>query len=117
MVDSRATLRYRIDLPAQLAVGGAALSARIRNLSLGGVRLAGPPLPVGARCRLTFLSPHGDAFDLWCITRWTTTDGCGLEFEALQPIDTNQLARVIGSSSRVTERIERIPIESIQRLG
>ena len=110
MVDSRATLRYPIDLTAQLEVGGAALSARIRNLSLGGVFLIGPTLPIGTRCKVTFRAPFGDAFALWCITRWTTRDGCGLEFEALQPLDTYQLASVIGSASRVVERDATGPI-------
>lgn len=110
MVDTRATLRYPIDLPAQLAVGGAQLSARIRNLSLGGVYLIGPMLPIGTRCRLTFRVPNGDAFDHWCITRWTAADGCGLQFDASQPIDTHQLAGVIRGASRVTNRaFHRLP--------
>jgi len=103
MVDSRATLRYPIDLPAQLEVGGAALSACIRNLSLGGVYLKGPTLPIGTRCRLMFRAPQGDGIEVWCTTRWATDDGCGLQFDA-QQIDTHQLARVIRGASRVTNR-------------
>lgn len=109
MVESRATLRYPVDLPAQLQIGSAQLSARVRNVSLGGVLLIGPPLPVGTRCRLTFQAPNAEAIDLWCTTRWTRTDGCGLQFDAQQPIDTHQLAQVIRGASRVTNRaIERL---------
>lgn len=112
MPDFRTTLRYPIDLPARLEVGGAQLSARIRNLSLGGVYLIGPTLPIGVRCRLRFKARPLEPFDQWCVTRWTTSDGCGLQFEALQPIDTYQLARVIGAGSRVTDRL---PTDAILR--
>ncbi|HEY5925346.1 MAG TPA: PilZ domain-containing protein [Kofleriaceae bacterium] len=111
MVDSRKTLRYSIDLPARLVLGGALLSARIRNLSLGGVFLVGPALPIGTRCRLRFKAPHVE-LDSWCITRWTTAEGCGLQFEPLQAIDVYQLARFIKSASRPTSRI---PTDAILR--
>jgi hypothetical protein len=111
-MDSRRTLRYPIDLPARLRVGETELSARVRNLSLGGVFLCGPTLPIGTRVRLSFKAPRSEAFDGWCITRWTTADGCGLEFEDLQPLDTHQLARLIRASSRVTGRV---PTDAILR--
>lgn len=112
MLDSRATLRYPIDLPARLRVGETDLSARIRNLSLGGIYVVGPALPVGTRCRLRFRAPHVDAFDATCVARWTTADGCGLEFEGLQPLDTYQLARFIRQASRATARM---PTDAILR--
>lgn len=105
MLDSRLTLRYAIDLPASLWVGETELAARIRNLSLGGVFIAGPTLPVGTRARLRFEVPRIEPFESWCITRWTTSDGCGLSFDGLQPMDTCQLARLIGSSVRSPERL------------
>ena len=112
MLDSRSTLRYSIDLPARLRVGETDLSGRIRNLSLGGVFIVGPMLPIGTRCRLRFKAPHVDAFDAWCTSRWTTAEGCGLQFESLQPMDTYQLARFIRHASRMTERL---PTDAILR--
>ena len=111
MSGSRATLRYPIDLSARLEVGGAELSARVCNLSLGGVLLIGPSLPIGTRCRLLVRTPHGEGFDAWCVTRWTTGEGCGLQFESLHAMDTIQLARIIGadrSRMRVIERRLRV---------
>ncbi|HEY5945248.1 MAG TPA: PilZ domain-containing protein [Kofleriaceae bacterium] len=112
MLDSRTTLRYPIDLPARLEIGGAQLSARIRNLSLGGVYLVGPTLPIGTRCKLRFKAPFVEGFDTWCITRWTTAEGCGLQFDSLQPMDIYQLARFIRSDWRVAERL---PTDAILR--
>jgi hypothetical protein len=112
MFDSRATLRFPVDLPARLLVGETELTARVRNLSLGGVFIAGPALPIGTRCRLRFRAPHLDAFDQWCVAKWTTAEGCGLEFEAMQPLDTYQLARFIRQASRVTSRL---PTDAILR--
>lgn len=112
MLDSRSTLRYPIDLPARMRVGTTELSGRIRNLSLGGVFVVGPTLTIGTRCKLRFKAPYVDAFDHWCITRWTTADGCGLQFEGLQPIDTYQLAHFIRHASRVTGRL---PTDAILR--
>jgi hypothetical protein len=112
MFDSRTTLRYSIELPARLRVGETELSATIRNLSLGGVYIVGPSLPIGTRVLLRFKAPHVDAFESWCITRWTTVDGCGLEFDGLQPMGTYQLARFISSAKRLSERL---PTDAILR--
>jgi hypothetical protein len=112
MLDSRTTLRYPIDLPARLRVGETELSARIRNLSLGGVYLIGPNLPIGTRCKLRFTARYVEIFDHWCVTRWTTAEGCGLQFEALQAMDTYQLARFIRSAQRATQKI---PTDAILR--
>lgn len=111
MVDTRTTLRYPIDFPARLRIGDSDLSCRLRNLSLGGAFIIGPTLTIGARCRLRFNAPHIDAFDTWCIARWTTPEGTGLMFERLQPMETHQLARLL-RSSRVTQRI---PTDAILR--
>jgi hypothetical protein len=110
MVDTRTTLRYAIDLPARLRIGETDLSCRIRNLSMGGVFIIGPTLTIGTRCRLRFKAPHVDAFDSWCIARWTTAEGSGLKFDSLQPMDLHQLARFIRSASRVTQRLPTITV-------
>jgi len=111
-LDSRTTLRYPIDLPARLRIGETDLSCRIRNLSLGGVFIIGPTLTIGTRCRLRFKAPGVDAFDTWCIARWHTTEGTGLMFQALQPMDTHQLARFIRQASRDTMRL---PTDAVLR--
>lgn len=113
MLDSRTTLRYPVDLPARLTVGETELSGRIRNLSLGGIYVVGPALPVGTRVRVRFRALYVvEAFDHRCITRWTTTDGCGLSFEGMQTMDTFQLAHFIRSASRASQRI---PTDAILR--
>lgn len=105
MPDSRATLRYALDLPARMVVGETELCARIANLSLGGVFVIGPLLPTGTRCQLHFRPPGGEPFRTSCVTRWTSSDGCGLAFEGLQPIDAYQLARLIGQAARASDRV------------
>ena len=105
MLDSRTTLRYAIELPARLWVGETELAARICNLSLGGVCIVGPALPVGTRVKLRFKAPRVDAFESWCTTRWTSVQGCGLSFDGLAPMDTYELARFIGSAVRSPERL------------
>lgn len=114
-MDTRSTLRYPIDLPARLWIGETELAARIRNLSLGGVFVTGPSLPIGTRVKLRFKTPLVAAFDTWCVARWTTADGCGLQFDTMQPIDSHQLARFIRSASRAsvglpTDAILRPPV-------
>ena len=106
------TVRYSIDLPASLKIGETTLSARIRNLSLGGVYIVGPTLTIGTRCRISFVDPsRADTsaidrprvpFSSDCIARWTTAEGCGLMFDSVQPIGTHQLARCIREASRPT---------------
>lgn len=104
-MDTRSTVRYPIDLAARLRVGETELSCRIANLSLGGVYIIGPSLPIGTRCRLRFKGPQREPFDSWCIARWTTPDGCGLQFDSLHAMGTYQLARLIRQASRVTLRM------------
>lgn len=101
-MDTRSTLRYPIDLPARLWIGGTELAARIRNLSLGGVFVVGPSLPIGTRVKLRFKTPLVTAFEGLCVTRWTSGNGCGLQFDTMHPIDTHQLARFIRSASRAS---------------
>jgi|SRR3954468_11330571 hypothetical protein len=105
MLDTRRTVRYPIDLPARIRIGKTELACRIRNLSLGGVMVIGPALPADTRVNLRFYAPHVESFSGICITRWTTAEGCGLQFEGLRAIDTYQLARFIRHASRSTLRM------------
>lgn len=104
-MDTRSTVRYPIDLVARLRVGETELSCKIQNLSLGGVYIVGPSLPVGTRCRLRFRGPAREIFDSWCVTRWATAEGCGLQFDSLHSLGTYQLARLIRQASRITLRM------------
>lgn len=109
-MDTRSTVRYPIDLAARLRIGETELSCTIQNLSLGGVYIIGPSLPIGTRCRLRFRGPQRETFDSSCITRWTTAEGCGLQFESLHALDTYQLARLIRQASRVTLRMPALDL-------
>ena len=104
-MDTRRTIRYPIDLPGRIRLGKTELFCRIRNLSLGGVCVVGPALPLGTRVNLRFTAPHVEAFSGMCVTRWSSEDICGLMFEGLRAIDTYQLARFIRSASRTTQRL------------
>ena len=109
MLDTRRAVRYPIDLPGRLRLGKTELFCRIGNLSLGGVYVIGPALPIDTRVNLRFHAPHVEAFSGVCVTRWTTDEGCGLMFEGLRAIDTYQLARFIRHASKTTLRLPAIP--------
>jgi hypothetical protein len=108
MFDTRRTIRYPIDLPGRIILGRTELFCRILNLSLGGVCVVGPALPIGTKVSLRFSAPHVEAFSGACVTRWSSEESCGLMFEGLRAIDTYQLARFIRSASRATLRMPAI---------
>jgi hypothetical protein len=112
MTDSRATLRYAVDLPGRLQLGGTLLACRIRNVSLGGVFVLGPTLTIGTRVLLRFAAPHVPHFEAACVARWHTAEGSGLQFESLRAVDTYALARFIRHASRPTSRL---PTDAILR--
>src|SRR5436305_13700973 len=112
MVDSRATLRYPIDLPARIKIAGSELACRIGNLSVGGVFLIGPQIPAGTRVLVKFSAPHLKLFESACIAQWSGEDGTGLAFEGLSAVDTYALAKFIRHASRITQRL---PTEAILR--
>jgi PilZ domain-containing protein len=111
-MDSRATLRYPVDLVATITVGATDLACSVRNLSLGGVYVRGPSLTIGTRVRLRFGGPKPPVIDARCTSRWVTPDGCGLEFDDLRAIDTYALAKLIRAASRATGRI---PTDAVLR--
>jgi len=113
MEDSRATLRYLVDLPASISIGGGTkLTCKVRNVSLGGVFIRGPVLPSGTRVALTFGGDDAPEVAVTCTARWTTEDGTGLQFEGLGTVDTHTLARFIRVAARPTGRI---PTDAILR--
>jgi hypothetical protein len=113
-MDSRATLRYAVDLPASIAIGsgGSPLSCTVRNVSLGGVFIRGPLLPSGTRVALTFGAAGSPDIHVTCTARWTTNDGTGLQFEGLGTVDTHMLARFVRVAARPTGRI---PTDAVLR--
>lgn len=110
MFDTRRTVRYPIDLPGRIRLGKTELFCRIVNLSLGGVCVVGPALPMDTRVNLRFSAPHVESFSGMCVTRWSATESCGLQFEGLRAIDTYQLARFIRSASRSTLKLPAITV-------
>jgi hypothetical protein len=110
MFDTRRTIRYPIDLPGRIRLGKTELFCRIVNLSLGGVCVVGPALPIDTRVNLRFSAPHVESFSGMCVTRWSATESCGLQFEGLRAIDTYQLARFIRSASRSTLKMPAITV-------
>ncbi len=112
-MDSRATLRYAVDLRGSITIGGGApLMCMVRNVSLGGVFIGGPVLPSGTRVALTFGAPGSPEIFAECIARWTTNDGTGLQFAGLGTVDTHMLARFVRVAARPTGRI---PTDAVLR--
>lgn len=111
-MDSRSTLRYPVNLEATIQLGGSELSCRVRNVSLGGVFIRGPSLPIGTRVVLRFGGANLPDIEVACTTRWYTDEGSGLQFESLCAVDTYTLAKFIRASSRLTGKI---PTDAVLR--
>ena len=112
-MDSRATLRYAVDLHGSITIGGGApLTCLVRNVSLGGVFIRGPVLPSGTRVALTFGAAELPDTVVTCTARWTTNDGTGLQFDGLGTVDTHTLARFVRVAARPTGRI---PTDAVLR--
>jgi hypothetical protein len=96
----RATLRYSIDVAAQLAIGSTHLPCRVRNLSIGGAFVRGPALPIGTRVTLLLTVPT-ISIEVACVACWNTADGSGLRFD-VPAVDAHALARLVRHASRGT---------------
>lgn len=111
-MDSRSTLRYPIDLPASMTLGGSEISCRVRNISLGGVFVRGPNLPIGARVYLKFGGGTLDRIEGSCTACWSTAEGTGLKFDGLRAVETYSLSKFIRMCARLSGRI---PTDAILR--
>lgn len=108
-MDSRSTLRYSIDLPAMMTLGTSTLTSglpcRVRNISLGGVFVRGPILPIGTQVRLVFGGGPLAEIEGPCTARWNTDEGTGLQFDGLRAVDTLALSKFIRMCARMSGRI------------
>jgi hypothetical protein len=108
-MDSRSTLRYAIDLPASMRLGTSeltsALPCRVRNISLGGVFIRGPILPIGTKVHLAFGGGPLETIEGPCTARWNTDEGTGLQFDGLRAVDTLSLSKFIRVCARMSGRI------------
>jgi hypothetical protein len=103
--NARSTLRYAIDLPARMIVGTTELSCRVRNISLGGVFVRGPSLPIGTRVHLAFGGGALETIEGTCTACWHTEEGSGLQFDGLRAVDTLALSKFIRVCARMSGRI------------
>jgi hypothetical protein len=104
-MDSRSTLRYPIDLPAAMIVGTTELPCRVRNISLGGVFVRGPSLPIGTKVHLAFGGGPLAEIEGMCTARWNTNEGTGLQFDGLRAVDTLALSKFIRVCARMSGRV------------
>lgn len=111
-MDSRSTLRYPIDLAATMFIGTSEVSCRVRNISLGGVFVRGPQLPIGARVKLVFGGGPLERIESTCTARWGTSEGTGLQFDGLRAVETYALSKFIRACARLSGRI---PTDAILR--
>jgi hypothetical protein len=111
-MDSRSTLRYPIDLPAVMTLGTTELPCRVRNISLGGVFVRGPTLPIGTHVHLAFGGGPLAEIAGPCTARWHTDEGTGLQFDGLRAVDTLALSKFIRVCARMSGRI---PTDAILR--
>ena len=110
MIDTRTTQRYAVDLPGRLVIGEFEVGCRIRNLSLGGIFVAGPAIMIDTRVVVKFSAPHLQDFEARCLACWNTGDGTGLRFEDLRSIDTYMLAKFIRNASRSTAKFPAVAV-------
>lgn len=84
----------------------------VHNMSLGGVFVRGPALPIETRVTLRFGLETLRDLEVACIARWSTADGTGLQFDGLRAADTYALAKFIRAHARATART---PVSDILR--
>ena len=104
-MDSRSTLRYPIELPASMILGTTEIACHVRNISLGGVFVRGPSLPIGTRVHLAFGGGPLTEIEGMCTARWNTDEGTGLQFDGLRAVDTLTLSKFIRVCARMSGRI------------
>jgi len=95
-------------------VHDAEFACRVRNVSLGGVFVAGPSLTIGTRVVLVFGGTVLREIETSCVARWNTADGTGLQFDGLRAVETYAVQRFIRGLERATKPL-RTPL--VQRGG
>lgn len=111
-MDARTTAQFPLELPAVITTVDAELACVVDSLSLGGVFVRGPVLPIDTRLVLRFTLPQRADLEIACVARWSTPEGTGLQFDGLRAADTYALTRYIRASGNATRRT---PIDEILR--
>jgi PilZ domain-containing protein len=99
-MDSRSTHRYSVDLSGTVLIGSTVVSCRIGNVSLGGVFVRGPTIPVGSHITLRFGGPDLPTIEVVCTARWSSDGGSGLAFDGLCAVDSYTLSKYVRSTRR-----------------
>ena len=101
--ERRRYFRLPFEVPATLDFGqGTRYQFPTSNLSEGGLSVrATHKLPIGAKVRLSFCPPEGEAIECAALVAWSTDDGrAGLRFMVLGQAVRQQLADFISRASR-----------------
>jgi hypothetical protein len=89
-MDHRSTTRRPVELEARLQIGHRVVDCRLINLSMGGAFVVGPALalPIDSRVVLYVELPMTvGALAAPCSVRWSSTEGCGVQFDGLRAMD------------------------------
>jgi hypothetical protein len=114
-VDHRTSARHPVDVEARLQVGNTSVRCKLSNLSMGGAFVNGPPLPIDSRVTLYLSLPALDSvLEAPCWVRWSTDEGCGVQFDGLRAIDVWALGKYIGAA-REPARV--IPLSAAAAAG
>lgn len=84
----RSTTRRPVELAARVQVGHRVVDCRLGNLSMGGAFVEGLALPVNSQVVLYVELPMTvGALAAPCSVRWTSAEGCGVQFDSLGAMD------------------------------
>src|SRR5690348_10894700 len=89
-MDYRSTTRRPVELEARIQIGHRVVECRLVNLSMGGAFVVGPSLalPVDSHVVLYVELPTTvGALAAPCSVRWSSADGCGVQFDSLGAMD------------------------------
>lgn len=97
--ERRRNVRKLVDLPGEIAHGGAPLhAARVADLSIGGAFIVVDPLPpFGSAVRLRF-EIAGQCLELDGVVRWTKPRGVGLQFGVLGARETYLISELTANA-------------------
>ena len=98
-MDHRTNSRHAVDVDARLQIGTTTVGCKLSNLSMGGAFVLGPTLPIDSHVTLFLTLPLIDGvLEAPCSVRWSTDEGCGLQFDGLRALDVWALGKYIRGS-------------------
>src|SRR5678815_2030891 len=87
-MDHRASTRRPVELEARIQIGHQVVDCRLVNLSMGGAFVVGPSLPIDSHVVLYLQLPMTvGELCAPCSVRWSSADGCGVQFDGLRAMD------------------------------